>query len=83
LFGLPTEAQVVIDTGGSYHITKLIAGSRVADMLSFAKYDRQQCLENFQRQITAQVASGQLDQTHAESAMKQYEQAVNGSTYLE
>jgi arginine decarboxylase len=83
LFGLPTEAQVVIDTGGRYHITKLIAGSRIADMLGFAKYDKQQCLENFQRQITAQVASARLDQTLAADAIKRYEQAVGGSTYLE
>ncbi len=83
LFGQPTEAQVVIDAGGRYHLTKLITGSRIGDMLNFAKYDKQQCLENFQRQIAAQVVGGRLDQAHAESAMKQYEQSVNGSTYLE
>lgn len=83
LFGLPTEAQVVIDQDGRYHITKLITGSRVADMLSFAKFDRQQCLENFQRQIAAQTATGRLDQAHAAEAVAQYQQAVNGSTYLE
>jgi arginine decarboxylase len=83
LFGYPTEAQVVIDSDGRYHITKLISGSRIADMLAIAKYDRQQCVENFQHQSAAQVASGKLDQTKAAAAITQYEQAVNSSTYLE
>ncbi len=83
LFGHPTEAQVVIDNDGHYHITKLIFGSRIADMLAVAKYDRQQCVENFQHQTAVQVASGKLDQIKAAAAITQYEHAVNGSTYLE
>lgn len=49
LFGLPNEAQVVLDEGGRYHVTKLVNGSRITDMLAFAKYDQNQLVETFRK----------------------------------
>ncbi len=83
LFGLPHEAQVVIDTDGSYHITKLVPASKISDMLAFARFDKTQCTESFRRLITAQLAAGKLNQTQADEAIQKYESGVSGSTYLE
>ncbi len=83
LFGIPNEAQVVIDDDGSYHITKALNGSRISDMLSFARYDKQQVSENFKRLLQLRVAAGQLTQAQADVASQQYEAALNGGTYLE
>jgi len=83
LFGLPNEAQVVIDDNGTYHITKAITGSRVADMLAFARYDKQYVTDCFRRLLQARVAAGQLSQTAADEATSDYETAISRGTYLE
>lgn len=83
LFGQPNEAHVVIDTDGRYHITKIVNGSRVSDMIAFARYDRTQVWENFRKLIEAQVRGGQLTREQAEDAIRQYQEDVNRYTYLE
>ena len=83
LFGLPNEAQIVIDADGRYHVTKLVPASKISDMLSFARYDKTQCVENFRRLLSSQINIGKLDASKASDAIQQYEAAVGGSTYLE
>ena len=83
LFGLPNEAQIVIDADGRYHVTKLVPASKISDMLSFARYDKTQCVENFRRLLSSQINAGKLDASKASDAIQQYEAAVGGSTYLE
>lgn len=83
LFGQPNEAQVVIDDNGAYHITKVITGSRISDMLSFARYDKQHVSDGYRSLIQAQVAAGQLSQTQADESIQDYEAAVSRGTYLE
>src|SRR5215813_4542420 len=83
LFGQPNEAHVIIDTEGRYHIKKLIQGSRVGDMLSYARYDKNQAWENFQRMATTRVTNGQMTAEEAETLQKDYENDVSRYTYLE
>lgn len=82
LFGNPNEAQVVIGDGGEYHITRIVPGSRVEDMLKFARYDRQQLSDNFRRLVSAREASGKLTREQAAEVLQEYEQGAAGSTYL-
>ncbi|MBI1347427.1 biosynthetic arginine decarboxylase [bacterium] len=83
LFGIPSEAQVVIDAGGKYHITKLIPGSRITDMLQFARYDQPLLVEAFRRKLTTHVTSGRLTEDLATKLAGEYDRAAGGSTYLE
>jgi arginine decarboxylase len=83
LFGLPNEAQVIIDTDGRYHIKKIVPGSRIGDMIAYARYDRNQSWDNFQRMAKARIASGHLTQEDADALLKQYESDINRYTYLE
>lgn len=83
LFGHPDEAQVVIDNDGRYHVTKLVKGSRINDMIQFARYDKGQLVESFKRQLKSQVDIGQLDGTTADALAAEFEAGAARATYLE
>lgn len=83
LFGHPNEAHVVIDSDGRYHVTKLIPGSRISDMLQFARYDKAQLAESFRRQLNAQVEAGRLAPEVADQIAAEYQAGAARGTYLE
>ena len=83
LFGQTNEAHVIIDTDGRYHITRLVQGARVGDMMAYARYDRSQAWDNFQRMTRARVAGGSLSQEEADALVREYESDINRYTYLE
>ena len=83
LFGNPNEAQVVIDNDGRYHVTKLVQGSRISDMLLFARYDKAQLLESYRKQLAARVEAGALTQETADQLAAEYEIGAGKGTYLE
>jgi arginine decarboxylase len=83
LFGLPNEAQVIIDTDGRYHIKKIVPGSRIGDMIAYARYDRNQAWDNFQRMAKSRIAGGHITQEEADTLLKQYESDISRYTYLE
>jgi arginine decarboxylase len=83
LFGQTNEAHVIIDKDGRYHIKKIVQGSRIGDMISYARYDKNQAWENFQRMTKARVAGGFLGQQEADAMVKQYEIDISRYTYLE
>jgi arginine decarboxylase len=83
LFGIPNEAQVVIDADGRYHITKLVPGSRVGDMIAFARYDKTQAWEGFRRLVEKRVREGHLTREAGDASIRQYEADINRYTYLE
>jgi arginine decarboxylase len=83
LFGLPNEAHVVIDQAGQYHITKLVTGSRIAEMLQFARYDQNLLVEAFRRKLLAEAESGHLTTDDAARLAGEYDRAAVGMTYLE
>ncbi len=83
LFGNPNEAQVVIDSDGRYHVTKLVQGSRISDMLLFARYDKAQLLESYRKQLAARVEAGALTKEAADELAAEYEAGAGKGTYLE
>ena len=83
LFGNPNEAQVVIDSDGRYHVTKLVQGSRISDMLLFARYDKVQLLESYRKQLAVRVEAGTLTQETADQLAAEYEAGAGKGTYLE
>ncbi|HYV06014.1 MAG TPA: biosynthetic arginine decarboxylase [Blastocatellia bacterium] len=83
LFGRPNEAHVIIDTEGRYHLTRIVQGSRIGDMISFARYDKAQAWESFQRITKTRVAAALITQEEADALVSQYESDINRYTYLE
>lgn len=83
LFGHPNEAHIAIDNDGRFHVTKIVPGSRIEDMMVFARYDIAQLAESYKRQLAAQVVSGELSQQDADGLLQEYEQVAGRSTYLE
>jgi arginine decarboxylase len=83
LFGQTNEAQVVIDNDGRFHITKIVPGSSVADMLSFARYEPARLQERFLTRLTAQIEAGTLSRDDAARLSAEYVAAAGQQTYLE
>jgi arginine decarboxylase len=83
LFGMPNEAHIVIGTEGRYHIKKIVNGSRISDMINYARYDKNVAWENFRRLVNARVSAGQLSEEEAHTLVEQYENSINRYTYLE
>lgn len=83
LFGLPNEAHVTMDVGGAFHITKLVQGSRISDMLQFARYDQPTLVEAFRRKLQLQAEAGQLNSDTAARLAGEYDRAAQGTTYLD
>jgi arginine decarboxylase len=82
LFGQPNEAQVVIDSDGRFHVTKIVPGNTVGDMLNFARYEPVQLRERFERRLTAQVEAGKLTRETADRILAEYAAAATQQTYL-
>ena len=82
LFGQTNEAQIVIDAEGRFHVTKIVPGSRVTDMLTYARYDPAALQARFRQQLQARVAAG-FDRETAERLAADYVAAAGSGTYLE
>jgi arginine decarboxylase len=83
LFGLPNEAQIHIESDGRFHVSKIVPGSRIKDMVSFARYDVDGLREGFVKRLRGLVDSGQLDEKSAAKLTEQYESAATWTTYLD
>ncbi len=83
LFGLPNEAQIHIESDGRFHVSKIVPGSRIKDMVTFARYDIDGLREGFVKRLRGLVESGQLDEKSAAKLTEQYESAATWTTYLD
>jgi arginine decarboxylase len=83
LFGTTNEAIVIIDANGDYHLSRVIAGSQVGDMLSYARYERDFLERGFRTQLDRQIKKGRLTAESAERLKDEYERHYTGYTYLD
>ncbi len=83
LFGIPNEAQIVVDDNGQFEVTRIVEGSSIRDMVIFARYEPASLIALFRGALVSQVESGVMNQAKAEDLIRQYELAANWSTYLE
>jgi len=83
LFGLPNEAQIFMESDGRFHVSKIVPGSKIQDMVSFARYDVPHLQEAFNRRIRIAVENGICPPEKGADLMHQYASAANWTTYLE
>jgi arginine decarboxylase len=83
LFGQPNEAQVFIESDGRFHVSKIVNGSRIQDMVQFARYETSQLTQNFQKRLDNLVKAQKIAQETAEKLSRDYANAAHWSTYLE
>lgn len=83
LFGTTNEAMVLIDGKGDYHLSRIIAGSQVGDMLTFARYEREFLQEGFRTLLEKQMKKGRLTVEGADRLVAEYESHYTGYTYLD
>ncbi len=83
LFGTTNEAHVIISGDGEYHISRIIQGSNVGDMTTFARYEKDFLQESFRNQLNRQVKKGQLTEDAAQTLTQDYESHYGSYTYLD
>jgi arginine decarboxylase len=83
LFGTPNEAIVVVDKKGGYHLSRITSGSQVADMLTFARYEKDFLHDSFRTLLERQMKKGRLTVEEADRLWAEYESHYTGYTYLE
>lgn len=83
LFGTTNEAHVLIDSNGEYHISRVIHGSPLGEMLSFAKYEKDFLQDGFRNLLNRQIKKGKLTEEGAELLAQEYDSYYNNYTYLD
>jgi arginine decarboxylase len=83
LFGTTNEAHVIIDGEGAHHISRVIAGSQLGDMLSYARYEKDFLQEGFRTLLDRQLKKGSLTEEGARQLLAEYESHYTGYTYLD
>jgi arginine decarboxylase len=82
LFGTTNEAHVIISGDGQYHISRVIPGSNVGDMVTFARYEKEFLQDGFRNLLNRQIKKGKLTEQQATSLSDEYESHYHGYTYL-
>ena len=83
LFGTTNEAHVIIADAGDYHISRVISGSSIGDMLTFAEYSKDFVQDGFRGMLNRQVRHGRLNEEEAVKISAEYDSFYNTYTYLD
>lgn len=83
LFGTTNEAHVIISGDGEYHISRIIHGSQLGDMLSFARYEKEFLQDGVRTMLNRQIKKGMLTEEQASELAEKYESHYTDYTYLD
>ncbi len=83
LFGTTNEAHVVVSNDGEYHINRIIPGSTVGEMVSFARYEKEYLQDGFRTLLGKQIKKGTLTEEDAGRLTEEYDNHFDGYTYLD
>jgi arginine decarboxylase len=83
LFGLPNEAQIFMESDGRFHVSKIVQGSRINDMISFARYEAPHLQAAFSQRVRGLVDAGKMSGDKADALSALYASAAQWTTYLE
>ncbi|MEO6726940.1 MAG: biosynthetic arginine decarboxylase [Blastocatellia bacterium] len=83
LFGTTNEAHVVVSNDGEYHISRIIPGSTVGEMVSFARYEKEFLQDGFRTLLGKQIKKGTLTEEEAGRLTEEYDTHFDGYTYLD
>ncbi|MGE0885317.1 MAG: biosynthetic arginine decarboxylase [Blastocatellales bacterium] len=83
LFGTTNEAHVIVSGDSEYHISRIIPGSNVGEMVSFAKYEKEFLQEGFQSLLKRQLKKGTLTEDEVSRLTGEYVSQYEAYTYLD
>ena len=83
LFGTTNEAHIIIDKDGEYHISKVIHGSPVGEMLTFARYEQEFLQKGFRKLLNREIKKGKLTEVKADTLLEDYDGYYDSYTYLD
>lgn len=83
LFGTTNEAHVIVSGDSEYHISRIIPGSNVGEMVSFAKYEKEFLQEGFHSLLIRQLKKGTLTEDEVGRLTDEYVSQYEAYTYLD
>jgi arginine decarboxylase len=83
LFGSTNEAMVIVDGKGDYHLSRILPGSLLGDMLTYARYEKEFLHDGFRTLMDRQTKKGTLTVEQADRLCTEYESHYTGYTYLD
>ncbi len=83
LFGTTNEAHIIIDKEGEYHISRVIHGSPVGEMLTFARYEQEFLQKGFRKLLNREIKKGKLTEVKADTLLEDYDGYYDSYTYLD
>ncbi len=82
LFGETDEAIVTVDDDG-WHVVRTIAGSLVAEMLDWVRYDSKDLKRRIRRRVQRLQDNGRIDAAGAKDLTARFQTLIDSRTYLE
>jgi arginine decarboxylase len=83
LFGDTNVVHIDIDDDGGWHITDVIEGDTVAEVLQYVQYDPEDLLDAVRKDCEAAVRQGRMTVSESRSLLRFYRSGLQGYTYLE
>jgi arginine decarboxylase len=83
LFGETNEAFIDVNEDGTWSLGRITAGSQVADMLEWVRYDPKDLKRRIRRRVERLRQNGRLGAEEARALAARYVALIDSSTYLE
>jgi arginine decarboxylase len=83
LFGSVNEAYVIVDQNGRPHISRIIRGGTIADMVQTAGYPPEELSGEFASRVQKRIDAGKLSESEGTALLSAYRARRGEGTYLE
>lgn len=82
LFGDTHAVHIELDDEGQWHITQVVEGDTIEEVLRYAQYDPEKLMERLRLLIERAVKSGRLSPAESSRLQKKFKQSLESYTYL-
>jgi len=83
LFGDTNTVHVKVNESGEAEIQTVVPGETVSEVLEYVQFDSQNLLGRMTVAVEASIAAGRLTQHEADELLNNFQQGLQGYTYLE
>lgn len=82
LFGDTNVVHVELEDEGQWHITQVVEGDTIEEVLRYAQYDPEKLMERLRLLIERAVKTGRLSPAESGRLQKKFKQSLESYTYL-
>lgn len=83
LFGDTNAVHVELDENGECHLSHVVEGDTVKEVLSYVQYDAADLAERLRQGIERALKEGRLTEEESAKLQKRYKEAMEGYTYFQ